>query len=84
MFKKEKEKLDKAVARNVRERLARQIAKKKVAMDKEAIGGLLGGLVGAGLGAGKARSLGMPTTRMPQRASHERACSSAPEFCTTC
>jgi hypothetical protein len=59
---KEKEKLDKAVARNVRERLARQIAKEKVAMDKEAIGGLLGGLVGAGLGAGKARSLGMPTT----------------------
>jgi hypothetical protein len=52
------EKEAKAVARNVRERLARQIAKEKVGMDKEAIGGLVGGSLGALIGAGNSRKRG--------------------------
>jgi len=57
---KEQEKLDKAVARNMRERLARQIAKEKFAMDKEAIGGLAGGALGTLLGMRNAKKEGRP------------------------
>jgi len=56
----EQERMNKAVARNVRERLARQIAKEKVGMDKEAIGGLIGGSLGALIGADSSRRRGEP------------------------
>lgn len=65
----EQEKLDKAVARNMRERIARQIAKEKVAgdssnlsLEKEAVFGLIGGPLGAGLGMRKAKKEGRPVS----------------------
>lgn len=63
----EKEKLNKAVARNMRERLARQIAKEKVAMDKEATPGLIGGTLGTALGIRNARKNG----RSPRHGAEE-------------